>query len=107
MSVGPLSSIAGSVAGSQLAQQGADVDRARQAASSQQRGVQSGALSEAAAGIGKTDGEEHEANDRDADGRRAWELAANRPAAADTPQELPRQSKDATGQCGTTLDLTG
>src|SRR5262245_37753410 len=111
MSVGPLSSIAGSVAGTQLAQQGAESDRARAASSSQQRQTQSAQLAEAAAGIGKTDGDQHETNERDADGRRPWEIEAEIRAAAAAKEaaaaEPPRQSRDATGQCGSTLDLTG
>jgi len=112
MSIGPLSSIAGSVAGSQLAQQGAEADRARAATSSQQRQTQSAQLADAAAGIGKTDGEQHETSERDADGRRAWEIEAEQrkaaAAAGETPSpDSPRQSRDLTGECGSTLDLTG
>ena len=61
--------------------------------------------------IGQTE-EDQQASDRDADGRRLWEEPAGKQdaesaspdAAADSP---PRQSKDATGQSGNQLDISG
>ena len=113
MSVGPMGGIAGSVAGSPLAQtQGAEPERARQDAGAQQRRIESDQKADAAAGIGETDGEDHETAERDADGRRLWEEpppegqdtedAERQP---DSPQE--RLSRDATGQSGNLLDLSG
>jgi len=108
MSIGPLSSLAGSVAGSPLAQsKGSDVDKAHQAAGVQQRQAQSDQKAESAAGIGETDGQEHQAAERDADGRRLWEATPHRKEAAEPVSEDDRRSKDATGQSGTQLDLTG
>jgi hypothetical protein len=112
MSVGPLGGVAGSVAGSPLAQtKGAEPERAQQDALAQQRRVESDQKADAAAGIGQTDGEDHEAAERDADGRRLWEP----PPEADTAEQAQqqpgppprRQSRDATGQSGNLLDLSG
>ena len=61
---------------------------------------------DSAAGVGEPDGEDHEAHDRQPDGRRPWEEPAGSgqsiPAAADV-----RQSKDPSRQSGNLLDLTG
>jgi hypothetical protein len=84
------------------------MERALQEASSQQRQEKGEIRAEAAAGIGETDGEDHETNDRDADGRSPWKFSAR---GEDSPNESgpPRTppSKDATGQSGTQLDLSG
>lgn len=109
MSMGPLGGIAGSAAGSPLAQtKGSDVERAKDETAAQQRRVQSEKKAESAAGIGETDGEDHETADRDADGRRLWEAQpeADKPE-ADARGENLRKSKDATGQSGNLLDLSG
>jgi hypothetical protein len=110
MSVGPFGGVFASVAGSPLAQTaGSDVDRSRQAASNQQRQVQAHEKAEAAAGIGKADGEEHQTNDRDADGRRLWEFGRPVKAADGNAAEAPAPSlsKDASGASGNQLDLSG
>src|SRR5215470_10182212 len=105
MSIGSLG-FAGIGAATPLAQaKGPDTERAAQETTSQQLQQQSDFKAEQAAGVGQTDGDEHEAEDRDADGRRPWELPTKKkPAsAAETPSEdqaaIP-PSKDATGQCG-------
>lgn len=109
MSIGPLS-FAGSAAATPLAQsKGSDVDRAEQETAAQQREFQHDLKAEEAAGIGQTDGEEHETEDRDADGRRLWELPAKK-AVGKTEAENADDangSRDATGECGNQLDLTG
>ena len=114
MSMGPLGGIAGSVAGSPLAQtQGSETERARQDAGAQQRRIDSDQKADSAAGIGETDGEDHETAERDADGRRLWEGSPEEKDAQeqDADENLaplePRQSKDATGQSGNLLDLSG
>ena len=111
MSVGPLG-MAGSVAGSHLAQtSGSDTDRAAQDATGSARKAATDLHAEKAAGIGETEQDEGAA-DRDADGRRLWEAGPDQENAAKdasdtaTPTE-PRQSRDPTGQCGNTLDLSG
>jgi hypothetical protein len=108
MSVGPLGGLAASAAGSPLAQtKGSDVDQVQQDANSQQRRVESETKAEDAAGIGQTDGEDHEAADRDADGRRIWEKIAQDKHQEETPDPHQRPSKDASGQSGNLLDLSG
>jgi len=111
MSMGPLSGIAGSAAGSPLSQtKGSDVERAQQDTSNQQRRVHTDTKAENAAGIGETDGEDHETGERDADGRRIWEPPPDRPDAQsddEQPAATPPQSKDPKGQAGNLLDLTG
>lgn len=112
MSVGPLGGIAAGAAGSPLAQaKGSDVERTQHDTANQQRSVQADQKAESAAGIGEADGEDHETAERDADGRRLWE-APPRPAAPDEPEghdshPTNRGSKDATGQSGNLLDLSG
>ena len=107
MSVGPLGGIAGSAAGSPLAQtKGSDVERAAQDAGNQQRQVQNQQKADSAAGIGETDGEDHETAERDADGRLPWRQSAAAKQAEQSGDEQP-PSKDALGQRGTQLDLTG
>ncbi len=110
MSVGPLS-FAGSAAATPLAQsKGSDVDRAEQETSAQERQFQHELKAEQAAGIGQTDGEEHETEDRDADGRRLWELPPKKAKAASDvamAEDSTQHSRDVTGDCGNQLDLTG
>lgn len=108
MSVGSLGGIAASVAGSPLAQtKGSEVDRAQQDFGAQQRQVQNDVKAESAAGIGETDGQDHQTADRDADGRRPWEVPPQgNPLDANAPHDTPH-SKDASGQSGTQLDLSG
>jgi hypothetical protein len=100
MSVGPL--------GNTQALSGASQEVANQArrAASDQR-------AELAAGLGEMDADQETA-DRDADGRRPWEFP--RKAQPSEPEEAKdvsadatpaTQSKDASGQCGATLDLLG
>lgn len=109
MSVGPMGGIAGSAAGSPLAQtKGSETERAQQDASNQQRRVQNEQKAESAAGIGETDGEDHEASERDADGRRLWEEPP--PGSGQQTEEEQggrNRSKDASGQSGNLLDLSG
>jgi hypothetical protein len=111
MSVGPLGGLAGSVAGTSLAQaKGADIERAQNEANSHERRVQTDRKADNAAGIGATDGEDHEAAERDADGRRIWE-DTRRKQGDDSPEARaepePPRTQDATGQSGTLLDLSG
>jgi len=112
MSVGPLGGTPASAAGSPLAQtQGAEVDRASEQTRAQHRRMRADQRAESAAGVGQTDGEDHQTAERDADGRRLWEEPPERPAEDSTaspeqPADQPR-SKDPTGQCGNLLDLTG
>jgi len=106
MSVGPTGFI-GSFAGTPLSQsKGSDVERARAERANQQRNVASESQAEKAAGIGATD-EDQAAADRDADGRKLWEVEENAPQQqSDAAEEAPTpQSRDASGQSGSHLDL--
>ena len=106
MSVGPLGGIITSAAGTPIAQaKGTETERAQQESVNQQRQTQGEYRAEAAAGIGQTDGEDHEASERDADGRSPWKQPSR---SADEPKVAhPPVSKDATGESGTQLDLSG
>ncbi|MEX2142057.1 MAG: hypothetical protein WD894_22515 [Pirellulales bacterium] len=110
MSVGPLGFF-GSIAATPALQRGADTERVQHDTARQQGEVKNNLLAESAAGIGETDGDEHDTNERDADGRRLWEVGANarQKDSVDPAIESPplRQSKDLTGTTGAHLDLTG
>jgi len=107
MSVGPTSGLAGSVAATALAQTtGPESDRAQQAAGNQERRVRNEQRAESAAGIGEADGDDHQTDERDADGRLPWEFRQREPDPGQPPPGPP-QSKDASRQSGNLLDLTG
>jgi hypothetical protein len=109
MSVGPLGGIIASAAGIPTAQaKGSETERAAQDSVNQQRQAKGDFLAEAASGIGQTDGDDHEASERDADGRSPWKFSARKQDAASESQG-PRGpvSRDATGESGTQLDLSG
>ena len=110
MSIGPLGFVSSAAATPAAQARSSDVERAARDATIQQRQAQSEAKAEAAAGIGQTDGEEHQTAERDADGRRLWEETfGNRQDSPDAAAEgvEQRQSKDTTGDAGKRLDLTG
>jgi hypothetical protein len=112
MSVGSLGGIIGSSAGAPRSQTaGSETERLQKDSQSHGRQVDAGQKAERAAGIGHTE-QDQESAERDADGRRLWEAPAERDKAKAEKQAEPamptaRQSKDATGQTGTQLDLTG
>jgi hypothetical protein len=108
MSIGSFG-FAGIGPGTILAQPAGDTDRAQHDSGAQQSQIHSDLKAEQAAGIGQTDGEDHETEDRDADGRRPWELPPKKKAAAPTEAAIDEQphSKDPSGQRGNALDLTG
>ena len=86
MSVGPMGMV-GSAAGAPLAQsQGSDVNRVQQDTASQARQTQMSEKAEQASGVGQTEQDE-EATDRDADGRRPWEIGPTRPDPASAEGE--------------------
>jgi hypothetical protein len=108
----PLGGIIGSTAGAPLSQTaGSETERLQKDSLAQNRQVEANQKAERAAGIGQTE-QDQESAERDADGRRLWEAPLD-PAKAKTAEEsaeaasAARQSKDATGQSGTQLDLTG
>ena len=109
-SVGPLGGVNVSAAGAPLAQtKGSDVERASQDVGAQHRNAVYERKAEAAAGIGETDGEDHQTAERDANGRRILERVARRRSPQPTGDEPAdsRGSKDVTGQSGNQLDLSG
>jgi len=120
MNVGISAGIPASIAGAPMAQiSGSEVDRAKTETAAQRRAQTSEIKAEQAAGIGATDGEDHTISDRDADGRRMWELPARHAAPnantdANTDTETSEQapttehhSIDPTGDRGGLLDLSG
>jgi hypothetical protein len=110
MSIGPLGGILGSIAGSQSAQSGADASRVRQDAANHTRQTKLDAHAENTAGIAETDGDQHETSERDADGRRPWEIISrptHRPSDETAAESQPKLSRDATGISGSQLDLNG
>ncbi len=109
MSIGSFG-ILGSVASTPLAQAKSADQQSADNTVGHQRQVDAAANAEAAAGIGKTDGDNHEASERDADGRKLWENGVGKPKAAKAIGETPVEislSKDASGNSGNTLDLVG
>ncbi len=110
MSMGPLG-IVGSAAGSQLSQaKGTDSDRVAKEVSDQSRKTDGASKAQAADGVGQTD-EQEQTSERDADGRRLWEktggLDPNDAESGHADERPPTQSKDAIGQSGNRLDLSG
>lgn len=110
MSIGPLNPVATSIVGTPTGHMaGADAARAAHEAANQQVQAHNNVRAENAAGIGATDGEDNQASDRDADGRRLWERTAKpgrKPAASDAAPQQPL-SRDPKGETGQTLDLSG
>jgi hypothetical protein len=109
MSMGPMGGVIGSAAGAPLSQTaGSETERAQKNSLAQNRQVESNQRADSAAGIGHTE-QDQESSERDADGRRLWEEPAKHGKQPDgeTADGSARQSKDATGQSGTKLDLTG
>jgi hypothetical protein len=100
----------GSAAGSPLSQTaGSETERAQKDSIAHNRQVDANQKAERAAGIGQTE-QDQGSSERDADGRRFWEEPAKPGTDShgrDTVDTAARQSKDATGQSGTKLDLTG
>lgn len=115
MSVGPSLGIIGSVASAPITQRTASSDAASITTARQHAEITNDTAAAEAAGIGKTDGEEHQTNERDADGRLAYESrekqkqadADQQNADPSQPTEEPHLSKDLTGDSGGSLDLVG
>lgn len=108
MNVTPLPPILIGASGVPLAQaKGSEVERTSQEAVQHDRQVQTDAKAESAAGIGTT-AEQNASSDRDADGRRLWEAPQDaKKQREDDVAEQQRTSRDASGDCGTQLDLSG
>lgn len=119
MSIGPVFGAA-NVAGTSAAQRnGTDVERAQQEVTNQGRQVSGQRKAEAAEGVGSTETDNNETHDRDADGRRLWEVDAEDENAPDRQQSSAGDSadqkeqasssvpgpKDPHGDLGNSLDL--
>ena len=112
MNLAAVIGIPASVAGTAMAQaSGSDIDRAKADTAAQRRATTSEIHAEKAAGIGEADGEDHTINDRDADGRQAWDPGSGvtaQPSAAPSEEDAEsRQSRDPSGASGGELDITG
>jgi hypothetical protein len=108
MSVGSLGIIS-SLATTASTQRAADVERVERETSDQARVAVSKAKAASAGGIGETE-EDSEISDRDADGRRPWELPAAHPqdeATASSPAAEAAPPKDPHGEAGNLLDISG
>jgi hypothetical protein len=93
------------VAGTPLAQvKGPDLVRAAYDVAEHQRQVDSSRKAANAAGIGAAQSERNETSDRDADGRRPWELPERPVSPTDAVGGV---AEDPTGHSGTQLDLAG
>jgi len=107
MSIGPISALPGSAAGAPLAQAKGSQAEAAIDEAGHERQLQTDRSAENAAGIGEM-AQDQEASDRDADGRRIWEITGKKRPSVDEPEASEdRQSKDATGESGNALDLSG
>jgi hypothetical protein len=111
MTMAPLGGIVSSAAGAPLSQTtGSEAERLQKDNLAQTRQLDANGQAERAAGIGQTE-QDQQSSERDADGRRLWEAPAKPATDADakveTAETILRQSKDASGQSGTQLDLTG
>jgi hypothetical protein len=104
MSIGPTGGIPANAAGLPLAQAKGATDHDLQDLALRQRATYYSEKADIAAGVGETDGENHEIADRDADGRLLGEPMPN---SASPDKKNPPKSKDPTGECGNLLDLTG
>lgn len=103
--------IVATAAATQLAQtRSSEIERVSQETAIHERAMESTAEAEAAEGIGTTN-EEQPASDRDADGRRPWEMAPQEKGtdSANLSGETTssQRAKDPTGQAGSQLDLSG
>jgi len=100
----------GAAAGAPLAQQkGTDTERAAQDQNTQARETDASQKAAKAEGVGETE-EDHEAADRDADGRRIWErnqADGERPEEESDADASKPTSRDASGERGNRLDLSG
>ena len=114
MNVGPMGGVAGSAAGAPLSQTaGSETERTQKDSAARQRQAEGELKAEKAAGIGQTE-EDQGPSERDADGRRFWELPQDEDKEKETVEgqieaagEPTRQAKDPTGDSGNALDLTG
>ena len=107
MNVGVTSGALGSAAGAPLSQTaGSEAERTQKESAARQRLVDSQGKSERAGGIGEME-EDQQSSERDADGRRLWEVSDKQKAETAEEAAVDRRAKDPTGVSGNELDLTG
>ncbi|MCE5303246.1 MAG: hypothetical protein LLF97_09080 [Planctomycetaceae bacterium] len=94
-------------AGSSLAQIQSGRPHAARQVDAQQRTVYHEQKADSAAGVGEPDGEDHEASERDGDGRCPLEEPPLETPFAEHTSPKERQSKDPSEESGNFLDLTG
>ncbi|MCL2117086.1 MAG: hypothetical protein FWH27_01540 [Planctomycetaceae bacterium] len=106
MSTGNISyTFAAAAAGMSLSEkQGDSADKLAQSAKTFERTRESVERAEKAAESGAVRDDSAEAGDRDADGRSPWQQTLKNKR---HPTKRQEQSKDATGQVGKSLDITG
>ncbi|WP_425615003.1 hypothetical protein NA78x_004890 [Anatilimnocola sp. NA78] len=105
MSIGSLGSV-GSFAASSATQRTSDTEKTQTASADKSRADSGVEMTEKAAGIGETQ-EDTGASDRDADGRRLWEVNPQQNVDPETANLVPHVAKDPTGAAGGELDLMG
>ena len=108
MSVGPTSGPLNSIAGTPRAQaRGTEAERLRHESSNQLRHTEFENRAEQASGIGEMEAEQETA-DRDANGRRPWELSEE--SVSNNDEQPPSDGPPTNDQSGTTggqLDVSG
>lgn len=105
MSVGP-TGMMGNFAGTPLSQaKGTDTEKTQQDTANQSRQVAGDQSAESAQGIGEAEQDE-QTHERDADGRRLWEKPPKKGKHQQSGKDSPT-SRDATGNRGNQLDLSG
>jgi hypothetical protein len=110
MSIGPSGAIVSGAAATPVAQtRGKELDRQAEQAAQQAHRRASEKAAELASGIGETDGQNHHATERDADGRRPWEIPVRprNPAGESASGQEEVRAKDPSGRVGQLLDLLG
>jgi hypothetical protein len=109
MSIGSLG-IVGSLAGSPLAQKAPEADKVQKDATDRTRQTDAELRAESAAGIGQTE-EESQASERDADGRRPWEMPQRKQGDEPVPEVSAdggtTSAKDPSGDRGSLIDISG
>jgi len=107
MSIGSLGSV-GSFAATSASQRAGDTEKTQTSSAAKSSADSAAEVTEKAAGIGETQ-EDTEAGDRDADGRRLWEVSEKKKNSNTEAMEVGSTpvAKDPTGDAGSELDLLG